>query len=381
MHLTPGNRFNLFETGDEFFPALEAALDRAEKEIHLETYIFADDETGQRVAAALAAAARRGVIVRLLVDGFGSRDLVPGLRKLLVPAGVQIAIYRPTRTGFSLRIHHLRRLHRKLVVIDGVLAFCGGINLLADHQSNPQAPPRYDFAISIEGPLAADVHRAMRRLWLRVHVEIGGLRRVPVPAPFADGALACFLTRDNFRHRRHIENAYLSALASAKKDVLIACGYFLPGRRMRRALLAAAKRGVRVRLLLQGQPDHLQIHYATQTLYRFFLANGVLIYEYSAAHLHAKVALIDDDWATVGSSNIDPFSLWLSREANVVMRDHNIIARLRESLEEALTRQARPVTTEFARRLPLHQRLVGWTFYQLGRLIIGLSGLAARNEF
>ena len=166
-----GNHISLLETGDEFFPSLETALDHATREIHIETYIFADDEIGRRIAQTIARAAQRGVVARVLVDGYGSNNLAPALSAVLLAAGVQILIYRPLPKRFSLYRDHLRRLHRKLVVIDGRLAFCGGINLTDDRDNAGTDPPRYDFSVKVEGPLVGDMHRAARRLWLMTELR------------------------------------------------------------------------------------------------------------------------------------------------------------------------------------------------------------------
>jgi len=385
-----GNRISLLETGDDYFPALEKAMDGALAEVHLEAYIFNDDATGQRIAAALMRAARRGVATRVLIDGIGSKRLGSGLRTALTDAGVQLLVYRPEPQGFSLRVRHLRRMHRKLAVIDGRLAFCGGINVNDDRgedRGDVPAPPRYDFALRIEGPLVGEVHRAVRRLWLLVRwVSLDGnayppMARIAAPPPLSDGVRAAFISRDNLRYRRHIEDAYLAAISASRQEVLIACAYFLPGRRIRRALLDAVARGVSVRLLLQGQPDHPLVHQATHAMYRLLTNAGIEVWEYTAAHLHAKVAVIDSQWVTVGSSNIDPFSLWLSREGNVVVDDAGVAGALRASLERAMTSGSRRITKELAAPLPLTQRAVTWFAYQLARWVIGLSGHASGDEF
>jgi cardiolipin synthase len=384
---TPGNRLTLLETGDAYFPALLAALDEARIEVHLETYIFADDRTGLRVAEALAACARRGCAVRVVVDGFGSRNLPPALHESLARAGVELIVYRPLPKGFSLHVQHLRRLHRKLAVIDGRIGFCGGINVLDDRHGRDDLPPRFDFAVRVEGPLVADLHRLMRRLWrlLSWHAlqlpRPLRLPRFPTPPGFPEGHTARLVTRDNLRHRRAIEDAYLAALTEAHSDIMIACAYFLPGRRIRQALIEAAQRGVRVRLLLQGHPDHLLIHSAALAMYDRLLGAGVEIREYQPAHLHAKAAVVDSEWATLGSSNIDPFSLWLSREANLVLRDASLVALLHRSLEQAYTHEGVAVTREASRVLPLGLRLRARVAYHAGRLLLALTGLVARDEF
>jgi cardiolipin synthase len=176
------------------------------------------------------------------------------------------------------------------------------------------------------------------------------------------------LLRDNLAHRHDIEYAYLDAIRGARREILIANAYFLPGRRFRKALLLAAQRGVKVSLLLQGRSDHVLFHYATQALYDRMLAAGVRVYEYDQAELHAKVAVVDDDWATVGSSNIDPFSLLLAREANLVVRDAGFAAELRASLTAALDGAAREVRVEDQRRRPWHARLASVLAYSAGAL-------------
>ena len=230
----PGNQLTLLESGAEYFPALLAEIDSAQQEIHLETYIFEDDLTGQAVAAALANASRRGVAVRLLVDGFGARGFEVGLGADLVAAGVELLVYRPEMGRLMLRRHRLRRLHRKLSVFDGRVAFVGGINVIDDMNTPHQVPPRFDYAVRIEGPLVRRVHYALRHLWRLVRWSVLG-RRPPPPVPLhlpnlkSGEAMAGFLIRDNLRHRHDIELAYLAAIDAAQHEVLIANAYFLPG--------------------------------------------------------------------------------------------------------------------------------------------------------
>lgn len=373
-----GNRLQLLESGGEYFPALIAAIDAAAFEVHLETYIFADDPTGRRVSAALGRAARRGVAVRVLVDGFGAGEFAPGLGASLATVGVEVMTYRPEAGQFGFRRHRLRRLHRKLSVVDGRVAFVGGINVIDDFDDGESNFARFDYAVRVEGPLVADIHAAMRDVWRLVRWAHLG-RRPPAPAalpaaPAIDGTTeTALLIRDNLRHRHDIENAYLEAIHAARREILISNAYFLPGRRFRKALLAAARRGVNVRLLLQGRSDHVLLHYATLSLYDRMLRAGVRVFEYEPAELHAKVAVIDDDWATVGSSNIDPFSLLLSREANVVVRDTAFAGQLRASLQTALDVAAKEIRIEDQRRRSWLSRFASATAYSLVRFLIGVT--------
>jgi cardiolipin synthase A/B len=373
-----GNQLELLETGAEFFPALIAAIDAATCEVHLETYIFADDPTGRRVIDALATAARRGVAVRVLVDGFGARDFQEGLGQILLVAGVQVEVYRAEVARLKLRRHRLRRLHRKLAVIDGRIAFVGGINII-DDADVPHLGPRFDYAVRITGPLVAKVRGSMGRLWRMV----GWARlqhRPPVlplspcaPDSPAGAMTAAFVIRDNLGHRRDIEEAYLAAIENARTEIVLASAYFLPGRRFRQALRNAAARGVDVIVILQGRVEHALLHYATQALYRHLLDSGIRIIEYRAGFLHAKVAVVDDIWATVGSSNIDPFSLLLAREANVVVQDAGFATQLRNSLRRASVDDASEITRADLRRSSLGARIMRWTAYGLVRLLLGIT--------
>ena len=383
----PGNRLTLLETGEAYFPALIAAIDGAHHEVHLESYIFQADATGLAVARALMGAAQRGVVVRLMLDGFGSRDLPARLLADLANAGVEVLRFRPERWRLFLPVamplrrhrHRLRRMHRKLALVDARMAFVGGINIVDDYDNGRLQQPRLDYAVAIEGPLVADVHLCAHRLWRLVNWSRFGLRRSdeawlkPVTYHAGDQQ-AEFVVRDNLRGRRAIERSYLDAIRQARLEVFIANAYFLPGLSFRHALVDAAQRGVRVVLIMQGPTDHPLFRAASRALYRYFLENGVEIFEYAASELHAKVAVVDGKWATVGSSNIDPFSLLLAREANVVAHDRRFAMELLASLEGLMRRGGRRIHRMAWRRLPWHSRVVSWLAYGFVRGVMGLAG-------
>jgi cardiolipin synthase len=375
---TEGNRLRLYASGAQFFPALLEAIGAARRSVELETYIFADDAVGHAVRDALLAAARRGLRVRLLVDGFGSGPYAARLAADCAAAGAQLRVYRPPRWWRSGR-RSLRRLHRKIAVVDEQLAFVGGINInedpACDELTGEPIGARLDFAVACEGPVVAAVVTTVRRLWWAVGLAAWDELAEPAPrrqrpaTPLAGGARAALALRDNLRHRHSIERAYLGALRGARSQVRIACAYFLPGRRMRRALLRAARRGVRVRLLLQGRVEYRLQHGAQRALYGELLAAGIEIHEYRPSYLHAKVAVVDEDWATVGSSNIDPISLLLAREANLVVRDRDFCRQLAGALDAAIAGDARRLDPrDFARRA-WPRRLADWIAYALVRLL------------
>ncbi|MGH8713349.1 MAG: cardiolipin synthase ClsB, partial [Casimicrobiaceae bacterium] len=322
----PGNRITLLKNGGQYFPALIRAIDAARREVWFETYIFADDTTGRLVAGALIRAAQRGVHVRALVDGWGAKFyLTAALEREMRGGGVELLKYRPEVSPWQFRSHRLRRLHRKLCVVDGAIAFVGGINVIDDGNTPRQTPPRVDFAVSVEGPLLPEIEHTMQRVWGLVQLVRTGASDLPLfptrrRAPRAGTQTARFVIRDNLRHRRDIERAYLSAIRTSRREVIIANSYFFPGIRFRRALVAAAARGVTVTLLLQGRVEYLLLHFATRAMYGQLLQAGIVIEEYHRSMLHAKVAVVDDHWSTVGSSNIDPYSLLMAREANVIVR-------------------------------------------------------------
>jgi cardiolipin synthase len=377
-----GNRLTLLRAGVEYLPALEAAIGAARRELFLETYIYAGDATGRRVTRALCEAAARGVAVHVLVDGFGAKDMPAELARDLERAGARLLVFRPEIFPFPWRRDRLRRMHRKLAAVDDSVAFVGGINVIDDADTPGQPPPRFDFAARIEGPVAGAVRREAARLWNRVaRARLKPAWRVgpwrgAAPSPHGEER-AALLVRDNLRHRRSIEAAYLAAMRSAAREIVLANAYFLPGRRFRTALVQAARRGVRVTLLLQGH-EYPLLHDATRALYGMLLAAGVEIREYRRSFLHAKVAVVDGHWATVGSSNIDPLSLLLAQEANVVAEDRRFAAELRAALQGAMDQGSVVIEKTSWFNQPLSRRVRIWMAYGLARLAMGILGLERR---
>ena len=386
-HVIPNNRISLLHNGESYFPAIEAELDRALQEIYLESYIFEDDDTGRRIAGTLKRAALRGVKTHVLVDGFGSSKLPQSMVDDIEAAGAKVLKFRPKTSPWTLRRQRLRRLHRKIVVVDQKIAFVGGINIIGDKDLYSQTSTRFDYAIRVEGPLAKEIHNSARRVWARVawsRLRPGGGwhkdRQAPVIEP-GRSRRTTFLIRDNIRHRRDIENAYLQAIKQAQFEIILANAYFLPGLNFRHALLDAAGRGVRVVLLLQGRADHRLLHYASQALYGSFLSAGIEIYEYHKSLMHAKVAVIDAHWATVGSSNLDPFSLLLALEANIVVDDEIFAKGLKQSLGEAIQKGSRRICDKSWRTQPIRMRLASWLSYGLVRFMIGMAGYAPGKAY
>lgn len=340
-----GNRITLLENGEEYYPAVFGAIEAARREVLIETFILFDDKVGRELHDVLLRVARRGVQVDLLVDGFGSEELGPDYIEPLVEAGVRLRVFAPGSRWLGFRVNLLRRMHRKLVVVDGERAFVGGINYSADHLGDFGPQAKQDYAVEVRGPLVADIHRFMHKVIAHDRREPGRQHEVHVqPAlEHAGTAQALFVTRDNHRHRNDIERHYRLAIRAARREVLIANAYFFPGWRLLQELRRAARRGVRVRLVLQGEPDMPIVKTAAELLYEHLARAGVEIHEYCERPLHGKVAVVDDLWATVGSSNLDPLSLALNLEANVVVRDATFARTLRERVERLIEHHCKAV--------------------------------------
>ena len=399
------NEITLLRGGDQLFPRMQLAFRGATREIWLATYIFHHDDTALALLDALEAADRRGVRVRVVVDGFGSNISLATLRARLAGSGVAFAVFRPVDRWWRwLQPGQLRRLHQKLCVVDGEVAFVGGINVIGDRldiRHGVTDTPRLDFAVELRGPLVDAVARSLRSIWSRAWLgrdfddalidpvplrrRVGqllaqawrGPQRLPPPdaAQQLAPVSAAFVMRDNLRRRRTIEHAYVDAIRSAQRSVDLICPYFYPGQRIRRALRQAADRGVCVRLLLQGKVDYRIAAWAAEALYIELLGHGVELYEYTPAFLHAKVAVVDGHWATVGSSNIDPLSLLVNLEANVVVQDVHFAHRLSAEIETALAASARVgAQGGTGLRAMLHRALVAWFAY----VFLRVAGAAGR---
>ena len=370
---TEPHDMRLLTGGVELFAAMVEAVDDAQHEVLLETYIFDFAGAGAEVARALMRAAQRGVRVCVVVDGVGTGQLPPLWAGQLAQAGVQVRVFAPAvGLGFWLP-SRWRRLHRKLCVVDNTVAFCGGINIMDDyldpHVDGLLTSPRLDYAVSMRGPLVTAAHDTMTQLWSRIEAvrelrsqdlssAMDALRGASQSVHLPVLGEAQLVLRDNVRHRSHIERTYRKAIGSARHDILVASAYFFPGLRLRRALITAARRGVRVRLLLQGQYEYFVPYRAARQLYGQLIEAGVEIHEYHASFLHAKVAVVDGKWLTVGSSNLDPFSLLLAREANVVAHNPPLAQSLQDSLMDAIAQGATRVDPQAYLNRGLGERLV-----------------------
>jgi cardiolipin synthase len=409
--LRPEHRLSLLKGGEMLFPQLVTSIASARAEVLLETYMFDFERSVLPVAEALEAAAQRGVEVRVVVDGVGTGDVPVAWQQRWKAAGVKWRVFNPAQGWRLLLPKRWRRLHRKLCVIDGWVGFCGGINLLDDYfdpNHGVLEQPRFDFSVRAEGPLVADMHDTMTRLWARLqvtrearHLDVAGALQAVVdaaskgtdmadegmkgevddptaalPHPHPANILAALVLRDNVRFRRSIEGNYRRAIALARSEIIIANAYFIPGVQLQRVLMRAARRGVRITLLLQGKYEYFMQYHASRAVYGVMLDAGIEIIEYSESFLHAKVAVMDAEGgalATVGSSNLDPLSLLLAREANVFIRDDQFASELRGHLMDAIAK-GRRVERDAHTRWSVFARGLNWIAYAVMRGLVFVSG-------
>ncbi|SDT17279.1 cardiolipin synthase ClsB [Pseudomonas prosekii] len=365
------NLVKMLENGEAYFPRVFEAMREAKTEILLETFIVFEDKVGHELQQVLIEAAQRGVRVTASLDGFGCGELSTGYLTALSEAGVRIQMFDPAPKRLGFRTNWFRRLHRKIVVVDGTIAFIGGINFSGDHLADFGPEAKQDYSVEIQGPAVADIHHfallqagrpARAKYWWQRRRQ----RRSELAFSDHDGQVR-LVYRDNGDHRTDIEEVYRQVLRSAQRRVIIANAYFFPGYRLLREIRNCARRGVDVRLILQGQPDMLVAKLAARMTYDYLLKAGVQIYEYCDRPLHGKVALVDEDWSTVGSSNLDPLSLSMNLEANVLIRDHAFNRDLFERLEELSNNHCKAMSPEKAPRGRVWHMTVGFLVFHFLR--------------
>lgn len=372
------NRVELLENGEEYFPRVFEAMRAAKSEILLETFIVFEDKVGAELQQILIEAAQRGVRTTVSLDGFGCGELSTGYLSALSHAGVHLQIFDPAPKHLGIRTNWFRRLHRKIVVVDGLIAFIGGINFSGDHLADFGPEAKQDYSVEIQGPVVADIHHfALLQSGRPGRARFWWQRRRQRLAEMAftdhDGQVR-LVFRDNDQHNTDIEDVYLQVLRKAKRRVIIANAYFFPGYRLLREIRNAARRGVDVRLILQGQPDMLVAKLAARMTYDYLLRAGVQIHEYCQRPLHGKVALVDDDWSTVGSSNLDPLSLSLNLEANVLIRDRAFNQHLYERLEDLSQNHCKAMDAKLLPRGRIWHMTVGFLVFHFLRHFPAMAG-------
>ncbi len=385
VEFIPHNKVALLHCGAEYFPALIAGIDAARFEIYLETYIFTLDLTGEQVKEALIRAASRGVTVNVITDWLGTGNRQSALLNQALHQGK--VNHRIFNAWFQ---RGVARTHRKICVVDRQVAFLGGLNINDDHISDdgfnePLPAPRWDIGVRINGPLVAIIHEDMQSQWmllgglsLRYRWERFRERRRIYHAVGEGPVLAALVLRDNLRNRRTIQKTFLKALGGARRSALLANPYFAPGRKLRDGLAAAAARGIDVTLLIGVGQFRIQDAVA-HSFYPKLLKSGVKVIEYRKTQLHGKVAVIDDEWSTVGSSNWDGLSLFVNHEANVVVKDAEFARTLCGKIDEAVAEGVAVRLEDYA-NIPWYERAWYGAAYLLYKIILRIITLGRYTE-
>jgi cardiolipin synthase A/B len=362
--MLPGNRLTLLRGGAETYPTMLAAIARAERTVHFESYIYHSDQTGRRFGAALMERARAGVTVRLLVDAVGSMDLEPSFIRELREAGVRFATFKPLswKVGWGLN----RRDHRKILVVDGRTGFTGGLNIGNEYASVDEGGGGWhDMHARVEGPAVAELARLFRRTWLAAGGDVYPQIEEPAAESVAvdDTAFAVAIGNEELRRRASIRRAYLHAMRRARESIHIANAYFIPDRGVRRVMANAVRRGVKVSIIVPEVSDLISVQYAGEHVFARLLKAGVRIFQWPERMMHAKTAVVDAVWAAIGSYNLDARSLFHNLEVVLCIVDRAFGAGVRAQLEHDQT-LSREVTLDVWRRRPIWRRVVEWFFYQ-----------------
>ncbi len=363
--VSQGNRIEVLKDGDEAYRSMWEAIDAARRSVILSTYVLEPDRVGKRTLATLESAASRGVAVWLVYDGFGSYRLERGDVRSLREAGARILVYNPPFRVFP-KFSRLVRNHQKVLVVDGDVGFCGGMNVSEDYAGEELGTNLFrDAHLRIEGPAAADLaHMVEEVVQDRTGESLPALREL---APREDGSLVQILESNVRRQRRAIQKALRYTTARAVERCFLTSPYFVPPRRLMRDLRKAAQRGVDVRVLTAGKSDVPLVSMASQHLYGRLLRAGVRIFEMQDRVLHAKTVTIDGVWGSVGSFNLDRWSYRRNLEVNVSVLDTRMAERLEERFLGDLELSTEVRIETWGKR-GWFQRVVHWTAYQLMRL-------------
>jgi len=381
-HYLVKNRIRLVKGGQEYFDLLEDLIHQAKTIIHLQVYIYDDDFTGKIIGDALIKAAQRNVQVFLLVDGYASQSLAGTYIKQLKDAGIHFHYFQPLLK--SSHFYFGRRMHQKVVSIDGEKALVGGINI-ADRYNDVDGPAWLDYAIYIEGEAATELNKYCIDFWKSARYEI----------PVLNGSTEAFLSQipksqytsvrirrnDWVKGKHEVWKSYFDLFTHAQKSITIMCSYFLPGIVLRRQLSKAVKRGVEVKVILAGPSDVMIVKQAERYLYQWMLRNKIRIFEYQPTVLHSKMAVADDHWVTIGSFNVNNISAYASIELNVDVRNRKFATNLQQVMNGIIEKDCIEVTPKnFATNVTIFKKFIYRSCYDLIRVVLNLSTFYFKHE-
>jgi cardiolipin synthase A/B len=367
------NHVKLVHGGQDYFNAIVSLIKGAQQHIHLQTYIFEEDETGKLVAQELIEASRRGVQVYILVDGYASRALTPEFIASLTEAGIHFRFFEPL-----LRSKHFyfgRRLHHKIIVADGACSLVGGINISNRYNDLPGEPAWLDWAVQAEGEVSYELFKVCLEFWYKTARQARTVAAEFPPKKFPqDWDCAVKVRRNDWvRRRNQISRSYIEMFNRAEDHIIIMSSYFLPGQVIRRNLVRAAKRGVKITLILAGMSDVQMSKYAERFIYRWLLRLGVEIYEYPKCVLHAKLSTYDKKWVTVGSYNVNNISAYASVELNLDVMDDEFATKADKWLNHIILKDCVAITPDNLKKYNVITRFLQWCSYEVYRFVFYLS--------
>jgi len=369
------NHAELLASGKDYFEKIEALIDGAHHYIHLQTYIFKDDDTGQRIQKALIRASGRGVKIYLLIDAYGSSSISKGFINDMVSAGIEFRFYGKFFSKWAIHISH--RMHHKILVIDGLYSVVGGINISDDYNDIHRKHAWLDFAVLSKGPITTDLLLICLRKWKRKN-----LRHVPQEYindknkhnSHDKGCYEYARENDPALNKNQISKTYRKAFKLAEKEMIIAGGYFIPGFKFRRLIKRAVRRGVDIKILTGSKSDVGIAKHAKQFLYSWLLRTGVEVYEYQKSNVHAKVAAIDREWSTVGSYDLNNLSAYSNIELNVDVMNEPFASHLHNVLEKIIQKDCIQITNDMlVKNYTWEKQFRAWLSYRIVRGLFKIS--------
>ncbi len=365
VHYTEHNQVNLVRGGREFFHLVEQLINKAEACIHLQFYIFDEDETGRVIKQKLIEAVQRGVQVYMVLDGYASRGVSDEFIENIVQSGIRFRWFEPF---LKARYFYFgRRLHHKLLVIDERWALVGGLNISDRYNDFPEQPAWLDWAVFTEGEVSADLFRIAVDMWKQARWSIKKERDITLPFkpyPYPGTCMARVRQNDWVRTRNQVTRSYLEMFKKADSHIYLMSSYFLPGNIFKRRLSSATKRGVKVKIVVAGISDVFVSKQAERYMYRWLLRNNVEIYEYTKTVLHGKMACYDGKWLTVGSYNFNYISTYASIELNVDVLDDNVAREAESKIQDTIDKDCTRITEEqYRTRYNIFSRFFQWLCY------------------
>lgn len=366
------NNVRLVKGGRQYFELLKTLINNASKTIHLQTYIYQDDATGKEIANALLAAASRGVDVYLLADGYASQTMSPSFIGMLRRGGVHFRFFEPIFKSHN--FYFGRRLHHKIVVVDCRFALIGGVNISNKYNDLNGRPAWLDFALYAEGDIAKELDLLCYKTWKGFPsvipgnvVQNGVCRQSTGPG---DRCLVRMRRNDWVRGKNQVSASYIEMLKNARSEITILSSYFLPGRVIRKCLVQAAKRGIKIKVIVAGRSDIMLAKQAERFIYKYLLKNGIEIYEYQRTILHGKIAVCDNKWLTIGSYNLNNISAYASIELNLDVQNEQFAKQVSGLLNNIAETDCIRISAEYLeKRVGILGRIVHWASYQSVRFL------------